>query len=60
MKIPGLGKIATFAFKHIVLPAIGRAIADRKNPLTKEGAKSAIEEALAEEARRQLVKRVGG
>lgn len=58
MKLP-IGAIARFALNKIVLPAIGRAIASKGNPLTKEGAKQAIEQALQEEARRQLAKKLG-
>jgi hypothetical protein len=58
MKLP-IGAIARFALNKIVLPALGKAIASNRNPLTKEGAKQAIEEALQKEARRQLAKRLG-
>lgn len=58
MKLP-IGAIARFALRKIVLPAIGKAIASNSNPLTKEGAKQALEQALQEEARRQLAKKLG-
>lgn len=53
MKLP-IGAIARFALRKIVLPAIGRAIADGKNPLTKEAAKDALERMVIEEARRRV------
>jgi hypothetical protein len=52
MKLP-IGAIARFALHKIVLPAIGRAIADGKNPLTKEAARAELERAVIEEARRR-------
>ncbi len=56
MKLP-IGKIARFALRHIVIPALGKAIADRENPLTKDAAKAAIEAALVREAaQRRVVK----
>lgn len=58
MKLP-IGIIAKFALKRIVLPAIGKAIADNDNPLTKEAAKRALEQALQDEATRQVLKRAG-
>lgn len=60
MKIPGLGKIATFALNKIVLPAIGKAIADRTNSMTKQSAKDAVVAAIEAEAARQVKKRMGG
>jgi hypothetical protein len=59
MKIPGLGKIATFALNRIVLPAIGKAIADRDNPTTKQSAKDILAQAVEAEAMRQVGKRLG-
>lgn len=59
MKIPGLGKIATFALNRIVLPAIGRAIANRDNPTTTQSAKDILTQAIAAEAQRQIGKRLG-
>jgi hypothetical protein len=59
MKIPGLGKIATFALNKIVLPAIGKAIADRSNPVTKQSAKDVLVAAVEAEATRQIGKRLG-
>lgn len=56
MKLP-IGAIARFALKRIVLPAIGKAIASNDNPLTKEAAKRALEQALQDEATRQIIKR---
>lgn len=56
MKLP-INPIANFFLRKVVLPAIGRAIADGKNPLTKEAAKQAIERALQDEAAKQLAKR---
>lgn len=53
MKLP-IGKIARFALHHIVIPALGKAIADRENPLTKDEAKDAIEAALLREAQRRV------
>lgn len=53
MKLP-IGAIARFALRKIVLPAIGRAVADGKNPLTKEAAKHALEQAVADEVRRRV------
>lgn len=53
MNLP-IGAIARFALKHIVLPAIGKAIADGKNPLTKETAKDALEQAVQREAAKRL------
>jgi len=58
MKIPGLGKIASFLWKRLVLPAIGRAIADKSNPLTVARATDALAEAAQAEALRQAGKRV--
>lgn len=55
MKLP-IGKIARFALHHIVIPALGKAIADRENPLTKDAAKAAIEAALLREAQRRVMK----
>ncbi|MET1083776.1 MAG: hypothetical protein ABWY12_12125 [Burkholderiales bacterium] len=59
MKIPGLGKIASFALNKIVIPAIGRAIADKSNPLTVARATDALVEAAQAEALRQAGKRFG-
>lgn len=50
MKLP-INAIARFALRRIVLPAIGRAIQDGKNPLTKEAAKRALQNAVMEEMR---------
>lgn len=49
-----INPIAKFFLRKIVLPAIGRAIADGKNPLTKETAKDALERMVIEEARRRV------
>lgn len=57
MKLP-IGKLALLALNKIVLPAIGKAIADGKNPLTREAAKDALEQAVRREAERQALKRV--
>lgn len=57
MKLP-IGAIARFALNKIVLPAIGKAIADGMNPLTREAAKDALEQAVRREAERQALKRV--
>jgi len=54
MKIPGLGKIATFALK-IGVKFASKALADGKNPLTKE----ALADAVKAEAQRQVLKRLG-
>lgn len=54
MKLP-IGAIARFALKRIVLPAIGKAIADGKNPLTKDAAERALRDAVQAE----VVRRVG-
>jgi len=59
MKLPGLGKIATFALNRIVLPAIGSAIADRSNPTTKQSAKDVLVAAVEAEVARQAGKRLG-
>lgn len=58
MKLP-IGPIARFALNRIVLPAIGKAIVPDRNPLTKDTAKRAIEQALQDEAMRQIGKRAG-
>ena len=60
MKIPGLGKIATALLKRIVLPAIGKAIADPANPMTRQRAKDLLVDAVEAEAGRQIGKRLGG
>lgn len=57
MKLP-ISAIARFAFNRIVLPAIGKAIADGKNPLDQQTAKRAIEQAVRREAERQIGKRI--
>lgn len=54
MKIPGLSKIATFALKLGVKLA-SKALADGKNPLTKD----ALVKAAEAEALRQAGKRLG-
>ena len=59
MKIPGLGKIVTALLKRIVLPAIGKAIADPANPMTKQKAKDLLVDAIEAEALRQAGKRLG-
>ena len=56
MKLP-IGLIARFALKRIVLPAIGRAVANKENPLTAEAAKRALEDAAQAEVLRQIAKR---
>lgn len=56
LKLP-IGLIARFALKRIVLPAIGKAVANNQNPLTKEAAKRALEEAVQTEVARQVIKR---
>lgn len=58
MKIPGLGKIASFALKRIVLPAIGKAIGDPGNPLTRQKVTDALTDAVEAEAMRQVGKRL--
>lgn len=58
MKLP-IGLIARFALKRIVLPAIGRAVANKENPLTAEAAKRALEDAAQAEVLRQIAKRAG-
>ena len=60
MKIPGLGAIATALLKRIVLPAIGKAIADPANPMTRQRAKDLLVDAVEAEAGRQIGKRLGG
>lgn len=50
MKIP-IGIIARFALR-----IVARAVADGKNPLTKEGAKAALEKAITDEAMRRIGK----
>ena len=55
MKLP-INLIARFAWKRIVLPAIGSAVANNQNPLTKEAAKRALEEAVQAEVLRRLQK----
>lgn len=54
MKIPGLGKIASFALT-IGIKFASKAIADGKNPLTKE----VLADAVKAEAQRQVRKRLG-
>jgi len=56
MKLP-INLIARFALKRIVLPAIGRAVANKENPLTAEAAKRALEDAAQAEVLRQIAKR---
>lgn len=53
MKIPGLGKIATFAVNRVVLPAIGRAIANSDGPTTKQSAADILAKAVEINAMRQ-------
>ena len=53
MKLP-IGAIARFALKRIVLPVIGKAVASGGNPLTKEAAKRALEEAVQDEVLRRV------
>lgn len=53
MRLP-IGAIARFALKRIVLPAIAKAVADGKNPLTKEAAKGAVEQMVQDEVRRRV------
>lgn len=55
MKLP-IGTIANFLLKRIVIKAIGKAIADGGNPLTKETAERAIRDAIRDEAFRQAGK----
>jgi len=55
LKLP-IGLIARFALKRIVLPAIGKAVANNQNPLTKEAAKRALEDAVQDEVTRRLQK----
>lgn len=55
MKLP-IGIIARFALNRIVLPAIGKAVASGKNPLTKEAAKRAVEQALQDEVLRRVTR----
>lgn len=55
MKLP-IGAIARFALKRIVLPAIGKAVASGKNPLTKEAAKRALEQAVQDEVMRRATR----
>lgn len=55
MKLP-IGAIARFALKRIVLPAIAKAVADGKNPLTKQRAKEAVENILEEEVRKRVLR----
>ncbi|WP_380778095.1 hypothetical protein [Sphingomonas sp. R86520] len=59
MKIPGLGAIANLLLKRIVLPAIGKAIADPANPMTKQKVKDILVDAVEAEAGRQIGKRLG-
>lgn len=56
MNIPGLGKIATFALKRIVLPAIGKAIVTPGNPLDRRKATDLLTDAIEAEAMRQAGK----
>jgi len=58
VKLP-INLIARFAWKRIVLPAIGSAVANNQNPLTKEAAKRALEDAVQAEVARQVIKRGG-
>jgi hypothetical protein len=53
MKLP-IGTIANFALKRIVLPAIGKAVASNKNPLTKQAAIDALRQAAQDEVNRRL------
>lgn len=53
MKLP-IGAIARFALHRIVLPAIAKAVADGKNPLTKDAAKNAVEQMVQDEVRRRV------
>lgn len=55
MKLP-IGMIARFALNRIVLPALAKAVASGKNPLTKEAAKRALEEAVQDEVLRRVVR----
>jgi len=55
MKLP-IGIIARFALKRIVLPAIGKAVASKDNPLTTNSARDAVVKALQDEAFRQIAK----
>lgn len=54
MNLPGLSKLATFALK-ISVKLASKALADGKNPLTKE----ALADAVKAEAQRQVLKRLG-
>lgn len=56
MKLP-IGIIARFALSRIVLPAIGKAVADGKNPLTKDAAKGVLIQAVQDAAMREMAKR---
>lgn len=53
MKLP-IGTIANFLLKRIVIKAIGKAIADGGNPLTKEAAERALREAVQDEVLRRV------
>ena len=52
MKLP-IGAIARFLLKRVVVPAIGKAIADGSNPLTRDAAEKAVRDAIRDEAFRQ-------
>lgn len=58
IKLP-IGAIARFALRRIVLPAIGKAVADGSNPLTKAEAKRALEEAVQDEVMRRVGRQTG-
>ena len=53
MKLP-IGIIARWALNNIVVPAIGRAVASPGNPLTKDAAKRALEDAVQDAVLKRL------
>lgn len=55
MKLP-IGAIARFALRKIVLPAIAKAVADGKNPLTKDAAKEALQDLVQDEVRKRVLR----
>lgn len=57
MKLP-INLVARFLLKRVVVPAVGKAVANGK--ISTNSVKNAVEEAVKDEANRQLVKRGAG
>ncbi len=55
MKIPGIGKIATFAIRRLIVPVIAKSVASKRIKIEKKD----VMEAIEAEATRQVSKRVG-